>query len=193
MTQKEKFVISIMLKKYGLKNHEIDKLIEKFESRNKRYSVILRALDRLKKYFIDTKHYDNESFSIMLTNYQIYRYSTDKINKIEQVFIDNRYSEEELKTIEVSFADVFGYDADKLNRKLEFYNDVELKQAILDKPQRLQQGLTLSYARYQFLNNNGLYKINRHTLFKEECRYIRMYGVDNKELIKRYPLPKQYN
>lgn len=192
MTDKEKFVITITLKKHGLQNHEIKKLIERFEKRNKNYKVVLRALERLTQYFLEQKHYDRKSFSKLLTNYQAYRCSNDKIKQIEATFEKHNYSEEELKRIETMFADIFSYGIDTLESKLRFYNAVNLKQQIVDKPPNLQQSLSLSYARYQFLKDRSSFRLNKQELFREEIHFITMYGVNNKTLIKKFPLQEQH-
>lgn len=192
MTEKEKFVITITLQKHGLKSQEIKRLIARFEKINKRYSVILKALERLTKYFIDEKKYDSESFTKMLTNYQVYRCSTDKIKRIEQIFEKHHYNEEEIKRIETLFGDIFSYGIDTLDNKLQFYSDIDLQQQIVDKPPNLQQSLSLSYARYEFLKDKINFRLNRQELFREEIHFITTYGVQNKNLIKTFPLPSQY-
>lgn len=72
-----------------------------------------------------------------------------------------------------------------LDKKLLFYNDIKVRNLIIENPKHLMQGLTLSYARHQFFVTKGL---GEKDLFLSDTRFTSIYGVKNKTLVIKYPI-----
>lgn len=192
MTSKERFVINITLKKYGLTSDEIKNLIEKFEEKHKKYTTVVLTIERIVNYFLDKKHYEQESLHQLLKDYRMYNYSQKKIEKIEKVFLNNGYTEKEMESIVVRMCNVFNYNPESLGKKLSFYNEINLKDAIINNPQNLTQGLKLSYARYKFLDSKNQYNNNKQAIFLKNNQFFLIYDINQTELLEEYPLPTEY-
>lgn len=192
MIEKEKFIILMTLKKFGLTTNDINTLMKKFNSKNKKYTTIIMGIERLIQWFIKDRGYDKDSFCTILKNHRMYSLSESKIEKIEKAFSNNQYTQDEIKHIIGNYSHILEQGPYNLDKKLRFYNDVELKETILITPENLAQELKISYARYKFLKAKGRVANIKKDIFIQGHTFSKKYGVSQERLLQAYPLPENY-
>lgn len=192
MTEKERFVINIQLKKLGLTASDIITVMKAFHEKNKEYNVIIEDINRLIKCFVDDRDYDKDSFCAILKNPRMYNLREDRISKMEKIFLENQYTQEEIKHIIGNYPSVLEQGPNSLNQKLRFYNDVQLKEAILVKPKRLEQDLATAYAKYRFLTDKTNCKDIKKEVFRSARSFYERYGITTTKLVAAFPLPIEY-
>lgn len=190
MTGRENFVLKIMLQQTGMEEKDVNILMEKLESRNKTYKILVEAINRLQDYFINKRKYDKEAVCIMLKEPRIYECSIEKIKIIENVFAQRKYTDEEQQQISVGHPAIFLCRAEPLDKKLIYYNDIKIKHLLVRHSRHFMQSLSLTYARAHFLTDNELFEEKQKDLFLPEVRFIGAYGIEanNNKLKAQYPV-----
>lgn len=88
-----------------------------------------------------------------------------------------------------STAKLLSSDIINTQLKLAFYEQIGLRQIIVEKPKNLIQSLAVSYARYMFYQENNIAidgELYRR-LFVGKKYFESTYEVDTQNLIKKYP------
>ena len=78
-------------------------------------------------------------------------------------------------------------------QKLDFYNSIGLDEFLVSNANRLIQSVNLSYARYMFYKERGIYidNSNYRLLFIGQDEFFRRYKISNKELVLMYELNRE--
>lgn len=187
MIKRERFVLTITLQQKGLQSKIANRVVQLLNSRGKNYEQILQTIEDIQDYF-KNKDYQESSINNILTGPRIYECSLEKIKQLEQTFTNNDYSQAEIEIIEAGYPHVFCHQCEPLDKKLLFYNDIKIKNLILNHPRHLMQGLKLSYARHSFLTNNySIERVQEH-IFLEEKTFVEKYSISNQQLLTTYPI-----
>lgn len=190
MDDRAKFVINIMLQKLGIKSKDIDTLINHFETANRSYKTIIDAMTRLQDHFIIERKYDEATICNILKDCSIYECSIDKIKTVEEIFEKRQYTFEEQKKVIGGYPSIFSYSADNIDKKVVYYNDIKIKNLMVNHSRHFIQGLDLTYARKHFLDTKMLFDERQKDLFLPEERFINIYGTEanNTKLKRRFPI-----
>lgn len=193
MVEKDRLILSISLGKIGLDYKSIMKILNSSSIKCSKYSTITERINELQNYFRQ-KDYSNESIKRILSDPRVYRTSLDKVINTEKVFKERLYTSSEIEKIEKGHPSIFCQELDSISMKLKFYNDIEIRNIIVDTPKNLIQRLELSYGRYSFLkdNKNLVDKNVMKSLFWKEKRFAEYYGCCNETIFSIYPLPDEY-
>lgn len=184
MTDKEKFVLNITFQRIGLSSKEAITLINTLESRNKTYGMLIEAIRRLQDYFRNEKKWDSSAIKDLLKESRIYECSINKIKTIEDVFTKRDYSEKEQQQVARFYSPIFTYNAEYLDKKLLFYNDIKIKNILLEHPRNFLQGLKLTYARHHFLTEKDWLKTHQK-IYLQQKRNLLTY-MDPMPIIRLY-------
>lgn len=190
MTDREKFVLKIMLQNIGLDIKEANALLTDLESRKKTYKLILTVIERLQEYFEGEQKYDRVTFCNILTEPRIYECSIEKIKSIDSVLAGRDYNYKERKQVAAGYPNIFASQNEKLDKKLVYYNDIKIKKLLIGHPRHFMQSLELTYARQHFLTEKEIFEDKQKDLFLPEIRFIGAYGIENNNinLKTRYPV-----
>lgn len=115
-----------------------------------------------------------------------------RINDRYEQLIDLGYSEEESLEMIKSFPQLISFKKETLENKFYFYETIGLKEVIDTYPKNLMQSVDLSYARYKFLEENGI-KItmqNNKKLFLSNKQFESQYKITKEQLLNNYKQDK---
>ena len=84
---------------------------------------------------------------------------------------------------------IFSLSEENIDKKIEFYKEIDLEFIITEDTLRLMQSVELTYARNRFFSDIGIIvnQDNYLKLFYVQNQFIKQYGINNNELINRYP------
>ena len=99
------------------------------------------------------------------------------------------YSKQDIIKMTKSFPSIFALSEENIDKKIEFYKEIDLEFIITENTLRLMQSVELTYARYRFFSDMGIIvnQDNYLKLFVNQKKFIKQYGINNNELINRYP------
>ena len=86
----------------------------------------------------------------------LFSLTIDNIKQKIYDVINLGYTKEEVIDMTVEFPQALTLSIENLKPKIEFFNSIGLHDLIIVSPIRLIQSISLSYARYNFLNDNGI-------------------------------------
>ncbi len=98
------------------------------------------------------------------------------------------FSKEEIHRITVLYPTALANRTATVNEKMNFIVSIGLKKAIIDNPRNLIQSIDLTYARYLFLKDNGVFlnSENYTDLFRAEARFKKKYNITKAEILEKY-------
>ena len=118
--------------------------------------------------------------------------SSDRINQGYDYLIELGYSKEESLEMIKSFPQIVALKKETLEPKFSFYKSIGLIEAITTHPKNLMQSVDLSYARYKFLEENGvtITMANNKKLFTSNEFFERQYKITKEQLLNNYKKDK---
>ena len=120
------------------------------------------------------------------------------IENMEQKIIDITklgYTKKEVIKMTKTLPPIFGYSKENISQKIEFYDSINMHELAVEKSKYLMQSVNLSYARYEYLKENGktITMNNYSLLFMNNKLFEKQYGITKKELLERYNYQEYIN
>ena len=114
-------------------------------------------------------------------------YSIENIKQKIEDLMSLGYSKEEVINMTKTLPALFSLNIENIKNKIYFYREIGLDFIITEKTKNLMQSVELSYARYNYLQNNNLEMRGYSFLFQGEKKFKKQFGVSNQELLLMYP------
>ena len=191
MTGRDRFICMASLKESGLSYSELCAFVAFICSKCDDKEKILKSSEKLNtivRYFKEKEYPLGLIAKIACVS--IHNISAEKAIKVDDVIVSSGYSVIEAQRVEAGDThNIFMNNPEKTGIKLNFYNDIRVKDMIVETSFRLRQPLGVSYARHQFLlSKNCSLEKEKSVLFLSECDFRDIFRVWNDDLVDKYPM-----
>ncbi len=119
----------------------------------------------------------------------LYGYSIDNIKQKIDDFIELGYTKEEIIKMTKLLPQLYSLSIDNIKQKIEYLREIHLDFIVTGDTKKLMQSVDLTYARYEFLTNQG--KIidieNYRILYYDNKQFAKQFGVTKQQLLTMYP------
>lgn len=191
---------------YGLKTENMDQQIEDIINLGYTRKDVIKMTKNcpmLYGYSIDTikekiKSMESIGYSyddvMKMTKLQpsIFNYSIENMcQKIDNI-VELGYTREEVINMTKTCPQLYGYGIENIRAKIDFYDSINMHELANVHSTYLMQSVDLSYARYCFYQDKGVNITidNYAKLFCSNKVFKKTYGINKKELIKKYNYDK---
>ena len=140
--------------------------------------------------YLESKGYSKKDI-IKMTKLlpSIFGLSEENIENKFKYLESKGYSKKDIIKMTKSLPTIFSLSEENIDKKIEFYKEIDLEFIITEDTLQLMQSVELTYARYRFLIDMSIIinQDNYAKLFYVQKQFIKQYGINNNELINRYP------
>ena len=118
----------------------------------------------------------------------IYGCTIENIKQKIEELINLGYTKEEVLKITKSFPSIFGFIIESIKQKIVFYDSINMHELAVINAKYLMQSISLSFARYMFLNTKGIdvTMSNYRILFAGSKRFEKQHNITKKQLLEMY-------
>lgn len=194
MQRQQMFVVKILLQKLELPEEKCNKILKTFIDDNIKYETIINRIEDIYEVnlYLSANNYDDKSISSVIGEMLKKDIPTTKIKKINELCDEHNYTIEEKQRIVSIKSDLYVKSISNIDNRLTFYDDLKIKKEILAHPSRTNYSLRILYARINYLKDTNKYERNKETVYARRFAFENRFGMKDKDLIKKYPLPNKY-
>ena len=136
--------------------------------------------------------YTQQEFNHFIGDYSLARLKYETLYKnvvqMYQFLVSIGYTKEEVLKITKSFPSIFGFIIESIKQKIVFYDSINMHELAVINAKYLMQSISLSFARYMFLNTKGIdvTMSNYRILFAGSKRFEKQHNITKKQLLEMY-------